>query len=188
MTGVASSANTLPSGMAEKMTPMTARALGFRQPASEQTVDRRERDAFADAHADARRQQRRKAGGRGERRDQREERPRQHADAEHDLAAEAVGQPSAQHLRREIADEEGREHRPCCLGIPPELRGHRNDRDRHVDAIHVADEHGGERQQHQRVASRPVLRQPQCSGLLMHRRAPSLPSDPDAWYATSIPG
>eukprot|EP00955_Chlamydomonas_euryale_P090180 364517-Chlamydomonas_euryale.AAC.6 len=42
------------------------------------------------------------------------------------------------HLRQQIAPKEGRLHEADSRAVPPKLLAHRKDRDRHVDAVHVA--------------------------------------------------
>ena len=133
-----------------------AGAFRRRKPAADQAVDGRERETLAQPHADPREQQRDESRARREGRHHREQRPRHHAQTQHEFAAEPVGQPAPQELRQDVADEERRQHAALLLGIPVVLLRHGNDGDGDVDAIDVADEHGQKTQADQGVAALPA--------------------------------
>ena len=110
---------------------------------------------LAEAHADACGEQRKQTHERSRRGDDGEQRPDQHAEAQNQLAAVAIGEAAAADLHEQVADVEGREDGALGRHIPAQIPGHRDNGDGDVYPIDVADEGGGEAHADHRVPRLP---------------------------------
>src|SRR6266851_3357047 len=131
------------------------RALGCDRPAGGDTVRGRKVNRFAKAEQDAHQQQRAKRNLGRRRCEKCSERPYRHTGSEHSFTTEAIRQPSAEHLRPDIAPEEGGEDEAGRRGVVALVAGERDYRDRDVDAVDVADGGGKGEKDDDRVTAWP---------------------------------
>ena len=122
------------------------RALGSRNPAAEELVARRQHRRLAEPEPNARTDQhghRHCRRGRGE---QRKQRPPQHRNSQHPLAAEALRERAARDLKEQVADEKAGEHQALHRLAPVKLLAHGHHGHGEVYPVGVGEKHGGHRE------------------------------------------
>jgi hypothetical protein len=141
------------------------RALRRRGPARCQTVDCREVYRLAAAqHRSREKQQSKRHRGCG-RRQKCRQRPERHTRRQHALAAQPIGDPAPDHLRPQISPEKRRQDESALRRVVALVMGERDDRDRDIDAVDVAERRRQGEQHHHGVTPRPdVIRRRRDTG------------------------